>query len=249
MRIQKADRTPKYIQIYDWVHAMIRKGRFKIGDKIPTEPDLARQFNVSRMTVRKAIDPLVLEGVLERRPGKGTYVVSDGVVNITYDTSRPTRFFHLMEQLGIPRHFEVVDKKVVKAGRDLCRHLNLLEGQKAICLTVLLYADKTPVIIERNYYPYEEYKRLLDLEFLEPPLVVLGKEFNVQIKAVHQYISAVVAGEREMALFNIDYPIPCIYLEWISCGADDLPFSVSLCHYRGDSFKFKVPSCELVRSG
>ncbi len=247
MRVYSSDRTPKYIQIYDWVHAMIRKGRLAVGDKIPTEPDLAQKFNASRMTVRKAIDPLVLEGVLERRPGKGTFVVSSGLINLTFDTSKPVRFAPLLERLGVPHRFKVVEKKVITADRDLCNYLNLLPEQKLICLTIVLYADEKPVIIERNYYPFQEFKKLLDLELSEPPLVLLEREFNVEIKKVRQFISAVVAGEKEMALFDVDIPIPCVYLEWVSCDEDGFPFSVSLCHYRGDAFKFKIPSCELVQ--
>ncbi|THB72817.1 MAG: UTRA domain-containing protein, partial [Desulfobacteraceae bacterium] len=65
---------------------------------------------------------------------------------------------------------------------------------------------------------------------------------------VTQYISAAVAGKEEMALFNITYPIPCIYLEWVSHRENGIPFSVSLCHYRSDVFKFKIPASELVKA-
>jgi len=247
MRLYKRDRNPKYLQIYDWIHAMIRKGRLAVGDRIPTEPDLARQFDSSRMTVRKAIDPLVLEGILERRPGKGTFVISSGVVNLTYDTSKPTRFLPLMQKLGVAHDFEVIEKKVVKAGQNVRRHLKLAAGSKVICLTLVLYAGGKPVIIERNFYPYKEFKKLMELDLSRPPMALMEEVFGVKIKNVRQFISAVAAGEKEMALFTVDYPIPCVYLEWISYDEDDLPLNVCLCHYRGDAFKFKVPSCELVR--
>lgn len=247
MRVYHTDRRPKYIQIYDWVHGMIRKGRLGAGDKIPTEPDLARRFNASRMTVRKAIDPLVMEGVLERRPGKGTFVVSSGIINLTCDASKPARFFHLMQKLGVPHRFEVIEKAVVEADPDLCSHLGLAAEKRVIRLTIVLYAYGKPVIVERDYFPYDTFKRLMVLDISDPPLVLLDREFNVKTKNVQQFISAVVAGEEEMSLFKVDDPIPCLYLEWISCSADGRPFSVSLCHYRGDAFKFKIPSCELVQ--
>jgi GntR family transcriptional regulator len=188
-----------------------------------------------------------MEGILERRPGRGTFVVSSGIINLTCDASKPARFFHLMQKLGVPHRFEVVEKAVVEADPDLCSHLDLAAEKRVVRLTLVLYADERPVIVERDYFPYDAFKRLMVLDISDPPLALLEREFDVKAKIVRQLISAVAAGEKEMALFRVEYPIPCIYQEWISCSADGRPFSVSLCHYRGDAFKFKIPSCELVR--
>ena len=112
---------------------------------------------------------------------------------------------------------------------------------------MLLFADQEPVIIERNYYPYEQFKELLNIEITKAPFVLIAEKFDTTIKKVRQYISAVTAGSQEMKFFKVDYPIPCIYLEWISYPENGMPFSVSLCYYRGDVFKFKIPTSELVR--
>lgn len=248
-RLSDKGKTPKYLRIYNWIHAMIRKGRLAVGDQIPTEQELAGQFKASRMTVRKAIDPLVLEGILERRPGQGTFVISGGADNLTYDAGRPIRFFHMMEELNMTPRFDLIEKKIVQADQTICDYLHLISDRKVIAMTIVLYADDTPVIIEKSYYPYREFEKLMEMEISQPPMALLDKEFNVQLKRARQFISAVSAGEKEMALFHVDEPIPCIYLEWISYDEDKIPFNVCLCHYRGDAFKFKIPSCEVVRPG
>lgn len=248
MRIYENEIKPKYIRIYDWVHAEIRSGQLKVGDKIPAEPDLSKQFDASRMTVRKAIDPLVLEGVLERRPGQGTFVVSARIIKLTYDASRPMRFSHEMASYDVPHQFEVVNRKVMTADPQIKKFLNLEKGQKVICLTLVLSANHEPVIVERNFFPYDEFKALFDMKIDIPPLELVAQKFNTHIKSVTQYISATVAGKNEQTLFRISYPIPCIYLEWISHCENGTPFSVSLCHYRSDVFKFKIPTSELVKA-
>lgn len=248
MRVYEKEIKPKYIRIYDWVHEEIGSGHLKVGDKIPTEPDLSKQFEASRMTVRKAIDPLVLEGVLERRPGQGTFVVSSGIMKLTYDASKPIRFSHEMANYDIPHRFEVVNKQVVTADHQMRKYLNLENGEKVICLTIVLYAGHDPVIIERNFFPYDRFRALCDMEIDMPPLELMAEKFDTHIRQVTQYISATVAGKREMKLFQAAYPIPCIYLEWISHCENENPFSVSLCHYRSDVFKFKIPTSELVRA-
>ena len=247
MRIYENRQPPKYIQIYEWVRHMIRDGRLKVGDRIPTEPDLARRFNSSRMTVRKAIDPLVLEGMVERRQGQGSFVVSNDIVKLTYDPSRPIRFSHDMAQVGLAHRHEVLKVKVIKADKRLQQYLNLAEGARVILINMVLYADGKPMIIENNYFSHEDFHEMLKMDLSVPPLQLLADEFKIEVKKVKQYISAVCAGKNEMKLFGVDYPVPCIFLEWISCDENSLPISVSLCHYRGDAFKFKIPASELVK--
>lgn len=248
MRVYEKEIKPKYIRIYDWVHSEIRKGHVKVGDKIPTEPDLSRQFDASRMTVRKAIDPLVLEGVLERRPGQGTFVVSSGIIKLTYDASKPIQFSHEMTHRDIPHRWEIINRKIVTAESRIQQMLRLEKGQKVIYLTIVMYANDEPVIVERNYFSHEDFPGLYEMEIKIPPLQLAAEKFDTQIKHVTQYISAKVAGTREMELFKVSYPVPCIYLEWISHKENQAPFSVSLCHYRSDVFKFKIPTSELVRA-
>ena len=55
------------------LHSLL--GELRVGDRLPSERDLARQWGVARMTVRRSVDALVAEGILERRHGSGTYVV------------------------------------------------------------------------------------------------------------------------------------------------------------------------------
>ena len=67
---------PAYIQIHDQIKSEIDQKIWKIGERLPSERDLAEQFQVSRMTLRQAITLLVEEGVLERRVGSGTFITA-----------------------------------------------------------------------------------------------------------------------------------------------------------------------------
>lgn len=67
--------TSKYYGVKQEIEVMIREGKLKLGDQLPSEPDLAKDFNVSRGTVRKALDELAREGIIARRSGAGTFVI------------------------------------------------------------------------------------------------------------------------------------------------------------------------------
>lgn len=76
MEINKPTRISLPKQISIEIEKAIKKGAFKIGEKIPSEPDLVKTFEVSRNTIREAIQSLIQAGVLESRQGDGTYVVT-----------------------------------------------------------------------------------------------------------------------------------------------------------------------------
>ncbi len=76
MEINKPIRISLPKQISIEIEKAIKKGAFKIGEKIPSEPDLVKTFEVSRNTIREAIQSLIQAGVLESRQGDGTYVVT-----------------------------------------------------------------------------------------------------------------------------------------------------------------------------
>lgn len=93
---------PMYIKIHNQIKRDIENKKYKVGERIPAERQLALKFNVSRMTLRQAIKTLEDEGILERRLGSGTYVSSQkvqermsGIMSFT-DITRANGQFHLV---------------------------------------------------------------------------------------------------------------------------------------------------------
>src|SRR5688572_16926787 len=68
------DKRPKYRQVFDVLRRDIRTGRLKGGDRLPSEAELERQFGASRITVGRAVRDLQSSGLVERRPGAGSFV-------------------------------------------------------------------------------------------------------------------------------------------------------------------------------
>jgi DNA-binding FadR family transcriptional regulator len=64
-------------QVLTSMENQIREGLWKVGDRIPAEPELARLFSVSHNTIREAVQSLIHAGILEARPGDGTYVIAN----------------------------------------------------------------------------------------------------------------------------------------------------------------------------
>ena len=95
---------PAYIRIHDKIKEDVDDGTWKIGQRLPSERDLCETFDVSRMTVRQAITLLVDEGILERKPGSGTFVASSRVkekIRVLLRLSNPKGGSHLVSLFRI----------------------------------------------------------------------------------------------------------------------------------------------------
>lgn len=117
MMVELTGSEPRYIQIADLIRKQILSGKILAGEKIPSELDIAEQYNVSRGTVRESLDILVKEGRLERLPGKGTFVLDQiiedcskrvGVIVQFLDDDLTVRIMRGMENLLRERNYSLV---------------------------------------------------------------------------------------------------------------------------------------------
>ena len=90
--------TPLYVQLMDTVEKDIKSGRYKPGDKIMTESEMAKTYGVSLITVRKAIGSLMEKGLVVRKQGKGTFVTKP---KFSRNIKRLQSFSEMCEQMGV----------------------------------------------------------------------------------------------------------------------------------------------------
>jgi DNA-binding GntR family transcriptional regulator len=157
-------KIPKHVQIYQWLRAMIAKGEIKRGDKLPTEIELSHMFAVNRMTVRKAMDSLVFDAMVIRRPGKGTFLTSEKPKDLIYTLKNITSFGNDMQSVGIQPTYQAVEVKVIQADGEVSKMLKLKNDKRAIYSLRVLHANDKPVLIEKSYLPYFKFKDILDMD-------------------------------------------------------------------------------------
>src|ERR687889_2102143 len=92
---------PKYRQVYSALEHQIRAGRWKSGERLPSEADLVRTFGASRITIGRAVRDLQAAGLVERRAGSGTFVKAPGA-------SGALSFGLLIPDLGETEIFEPI---------------------------------------------------------------------------------------------------------------------------------------------
>ena len=116
-----------YTKIEETFATEIAQGDYRPGDQLPTEDALLERFQVSRITVRRAIQNLVTRGLLEIRRGLGTFVLSP---RIEAELTKLTGFIKDMKSVGRRATARVVSQGVVVASARVAERLQLANGAK-----------------------------------------------------------------------------------------------------------------------
>jgi DNA-binding GntR family transcriptional regulator len=232
-------KIPKYVQIHQWLRVMIDKGEIKRGDKLPTEIELSHMFAVNRMTVRKAMDSLVVDAMVIRRPGKGTFLVSEKPKDLIYTLKNITSFSNDMQSAGIQATYQAIEVKVIQADGEVSKMLKLKNDKRAIYSLRVLHANDKPVLIEKSYLPYFKFKDILDMDFNATIYQIITEKFDIALDYATQCLTAELSGEEETRTFGLSEPCPCMKMETVLYDPHSSPVETLFACYRGDKYKFR----------
>src|SRR5580698_10605517 len=162
---------PLYARIESVLASDIAAGTLLPGSQLPTEDSLIARFEVSRITVRKAVQNLVSRGLVEIRRGKGTFVVQP---KITQELTELSGFVEDMQAAGRNATARVVDQQTVAATEAVARHLALTTGTLVIRIQRVRLADGVAMSFDETYLPLGIGKKIItnDLE-IEPVFSLL----------------------------------------------------------------------------
>ena len=147
----------KHVRVRDYLRSLVTH-ELSVGDTIPSERTLCERFGVSRMTVRQAVDALVVEGLLAREQGRGTFV-APGKVDLEV---RLASFGEEMARRGMAPSSEVLSAEVVEATPDIADALDILPGEMTFYLHRVRFADGEPMAIEQSWLPCRLVPGLFD---------------------------------------------------------------------------------------
>jgi GntR family transcriptional regulator len=240
--IDRTSRVPKYLQIEDWIEEMITKGRFQIGDRLPSESKLATLCEVNRNTIRQAISELVNQGVLYTKNGVGTFISSKMPEKARYSLDHISSSAEDIRAAGYAPITRLISKGVIEATEEIADKLMLGTNRKIIQIVRLRLGDQTPFILERSHLPYGEFKGILDLDLTGSLYQLLVDEFDVELDRSVQTLRAVLLEGQEASLLKLPPGSPGMFLESTIYNRNGVAIELLQSHYRGDKYVFKVHS-------
>jgi len=139
-------------QINQIIRSRIQQGIYPAGSRLPSESTLAKEFSVSRTSIRNAMDSLVNEGVVIRRHGDGTFI-NKRSLQFRTQLMNLWSFPHLIEDSGYTPSTKILTTGMVQATEEIAAELEINPGSFLLEIQRLFFADSHPVIFSRNFIP------------------------------------------------------------------------------------------------
>jgi GntR family transcriptional regulator len=230
--IDPASPVRKHFQLREILLDMIERD-FAVDDAIPSERELCARFGLARMTVRRALDHLVLEGHLHRVPGKGTFVARPKIGLRLQLAS----FSEDMRARGLEPGSVDLARRVMPAGRRLARELGLGVEEPVHVIERLRTADGVPMGLERNHFPAALTPGLID-EPLEGKslFAVLEERYGIVFEEGEQIIEAGVADATDAGLLGLSEG-SAVLLHQRRARAGGRPVEFAVSTYRADRYQ------------
>lgn len=235
MRDLKQKGVSLYFQVEDTLRKKINSGEWTTGTRIPSEPDLAVEYGVSRSTIRQAIADLVSEGLLIRRQGLGTFVAPP-----VYEGDYLKFFFP--EELG-GRH-EVFSSGYRAGTRSITEPLGLPDGADVAELIRIRYFgdDTLPSVLEKSYFRAELLPAVKGEDLSQKLYGILESFLGIRLSKFKNAIEPVLPTAQEAKCLQIKTGSPVLLLSRTCYTGDDTPIVLTKSLIRADKCKLLVIS-------
>ena len=237
MGISKNSDIPISRQLEKMILNKIETGILNPGDRVESEPGVAKRFNISRSTVRNVYDRLVSRNILFRRPGKGTYIsLPVNAVN----ASLLVGFSKKMEAVGMTPKTLLLKNKIARATEKVQEKLKIDKGEKIIEIQRIRSIKEIPFVIHLAYLPLETCRSVLDADLENISLTAfIENVLGVPIAYAEETVLALPAQQQEARLLDVRKGFPVLVKEGISYGQNNIPIRFSIAKYRSDIARLK----------
>lgn len=241
MSVYPVERGEGALPVFRQIAEVLRKEiqeLYKAGDALPAETRLAERFAVNRHTLRRAIEELINDGLVERYHGKGVFVLEPA---IRYSIGKQTRFTETLEAQGKKASSQVLKKQIVPAAGGVASRLQVAEGCDVLFIETLRHVDDQPFCISSHFMPvgqvpgvFEHYEQGSLHQFL-------ATHCGIKLVRSESLISAVLAEGDDASLLNMPRQAPVLRVKSVNLHAQSgLPIEYTVTRFRGDATQLSI---------
>ena len=237
---QERHSTPAHQRLSEDLRSALEEGRFRAGERMPNEDQLAEKYGVSRQTVRRAFQDLVSEGLVYRVPGKGTF------------PSNFSRQGHYLRSIGTIEdlqafagsEMELLQRIELRSDEEAARRLELPSKVVAVLALRRLY-EELPFGLTHIYLPPHLGQRLAEDEAVPTKRfgTVIGnlERFLVKpIAGVNQIITSASAPPDVAPLIDYEAGQHCLRIERTYFNTDGTPIELAISFYNPDRYTYQI---------
>ena len=234
----KRNIIPLYSQIEQSIMEKIKKGILLEGQLLPSEQDLARSYNVSRMTARQALHGLKQNGYVVTIRRKGTFVTTPKIEKTLISLQG---FSQEMRGGGMRPSSIVLDHGLILPPVDVVERLQLQKDEKVFKLRRLRLADKVPIAVEISYTPEKYFPGIDRVDFEKESLYsVLQNRYGASIGWSVDAIEAARATIEEARLLTVPRGSGILSITRLVMSPEGRPIEACFSRYRSDRYRATV---------
>lgn len=232
------DPLPKYYKLYKSIKELIDGGKLRPGDTLPSERDLCDKHELSRGTVRKAIDVLERAGYVNRKQGLGTFVAPS---KIKHNSLQLSGYSEDMQLRGMVPGQQILSFSYEKPSEVIRDKLELPAASEQVLKIVRLRtADEEPMGLQTVFLPFTysdgfKLKALLDYGSLYE---LLENEFGLIVSEADEVMEVSIADEEQAKILDIPIHSPLIKVDRIAWSDSLRPMEITNMYYRGDRYRY-----------
>jgi len=227
-------RVPRYLQIAETLRERIRGGPLSAGARLDNQRALAREFGVTLMTLRQALELLERDGLIVRRHGLGTFVASP---SIDYDILHLRTFAGDLSAKGEAVETRFLGSEVRQPDRRVAQGLRLGRGEAVFVLDRLRLVKGHPMSYQRSFLPAGIGEEVAKADLAVTPLRnALSFKLGIEITRAHETVFAVTLRSREARQLGCRPGTPAFRSERISWDGDGAPIVYDRVVIPGDRF-------------
>lgn len=234
-----------YLNLKEDLIAEIVRGVYKPHDRLPSQRELGQEHGLSHMTVRRAINELIQEGLIYARQGRGLYVAEpkqDAELGPLYG------FTEDMTLRGMKASSRVLEKGVVSASTMLAATLQVQVGVPLVHLRRLRLADGEPIAIQTAYLPSPLCPGLLEHDLEQGSLYeILRTHYGLNMANGESAASAALASAEESDLLKLAQPAALLVTEQVTHLDNGQPVEFARSLYRGDRYQLRTGNESMSR--
>lgn len=190
----------KYFQLYEILVGKITSGQWRPNDLLPTERALCQRYDLSRITVRDALDRMEEEGYIYRRQGKGTFVALRPI------DQKLTKLYTLRESIeahGMVHTFKILSFGQIDADRRIRESLSLSENEPVFELIRSFYASDVAYAVETSYIPVSLFPDISEEMIRDNGLYKTMQAFSIVPERATERLTAVPVDQEAALLLGL----------------------------------------------
>jgi GntR family transcriptional regulator len=246
LSIDRESYEPAYSQLAKILRCSIANGVIRPGDQLPSEAQLCERYGVSPMTVRRAINILVDQGVIIAQQGRGTFVKPVEMAAATFQLGALQNLFSDQDHTSV----RLLESRIVVADERVARKLDIKIGQRTIYIRRLLETDGVPAFYHREYLVYDPTRPVVEAEL---EVTALQQLFTGSRNALLKYgeisIEATILTDDEARILKSPQPMAAFCFEHLFYDFDERPTSWGWFIGRADHLRFTTQVGLLMNNG